>query len=64
MDLLSGFISGASIHPKAMMHIAYSPYFHKMYKFPPSYFRKIYKFPPFLSSMTFCLIYCFYFNQF
>jgi len=29
--------------PKPMMHIAYSPYFHKNYKFP--YYRKIYVFP-------------------
>jgi len=33
-------------HPsKSMIHIVYSPYSHKTYKFPP-YFHKIYKFSP------------------
>src|SRR6218665_1371528 len=36
--------SGAFIPRKPMMHIAYCPYFHKIYKFSP-YFCKIYKFP-------------------
>ena len=49
--------------PKPVMHIAYSPYLHKMYKFPtpisekllnPSYFLKIYKSPPIFVQFTFC----------
>src|SRR6218665_625307 len=36
---VSYFCTGASIPFKAMMHIAYSPYFRKMYKFPPILFK-------------------------
>jgi len=43
-------LPGASTTLKLMMHIAFSPNFHKIYKFPP-YFRKIYKFPPYFSSI-------------
>ena len=56
---------GASILPKPMMHIAYSPYFHKIYKLSP-YFRKIYKFPPILWNLRFlnlCFLCSLYFNH-
>src|SRR6218665_2493961 len=44
---------GASISPKPVKHVAFSPYFPKKYKFP--YFRSIY---------VFCLIYVFCFPNF
>src|SRR6218665_4159788 len=46
--------------PKPMIHIVFSPNFHKIYKFPP-YFLKIYKFPLFsLNLRFFGLIYVFF----
>src|SRR6218665_4062914 len=45
--------------PKPMIHIAYSCYFHKIYKFSPR-FRIIYEFLPISAKFTFfCLIYVF-----
>src|SRR6218665_3066713 len=50
--------------PKRMMHIAYSPHFHKIYKF-LLYFHKIYTFPPISTKFTFLgLIYVFCFPYF
>jgi len=43
--------------PKSMMHIAYSPYFNKIYKFPPLFPLKMFQFFPYLSS-----IYVFFLN--
>ena len=43
--------SAASIPLKSIMHIAYSPYFHKFYKFPPLF--KKYKFPTFFQITFF-----------
>jgi len=52
--------TGVNHPPKPMMHIAYSPYFHKIYKFSPPYSRKIYKFPTYFRSIYFFgLIYVF-----
>jgi len=53
--------SARGIHPpNSMMHVAYSPYFHKIYKFPPI-FTKFINFLPILIQFTFfCLIYVFF----
>ena len=57
---LSCIKAGATIPPKPMMHIAYSPYFYNIYKFHP-YFRKMYTFPPISAKfMFFCLVYVFF----
>src|SRR6218665_1159558 len=46
---------GKGVHPPMkLMHIAYSPYFHKIYKCPP-YFRKIYEFSLFSQNVRFLL---------
>jgi len=43
--------TGSGVHPlKLMMHNAYSPYFHKIYKLVP-YFLKIYTFPPYFRKI-------------
>jgi len=38
--------------PKSMMHIVYSPYFGKIYKFPNIYFGRIYKFSSYFRSIS------------
>jgi len=47
----------ASIPLKSTMHIEFSPYFHKIYKFVPSYFDKMLKSPYFHSIYGFCFPY-------
>src|SRR6218665_516729 len=51
---------GKGVHPPMkLMHIAYSPYFHKIYKCPPPISVKFMNSPYFRKMYVFCLTYVF-----